>query len=191
MMKQAMTVGLVAAMVLVGCWASACLADGQSPPAYVIGPGDVLDVAEWKNPELTKMVVVLPDGKINFPLVGEMKASGKTVIQLAEEMSARLNRYVPEPNLSVVVHQVNSMMIYVIGKVNKPGRFMVNTNVNVLQALAIAGGLNSFAKRDQIKVFRDRGEKTAIFSFDYKAVAAGEDLGQNIALERGDVVVVR
>ncbi|UCF94521.1 MAG: SLBB domain-containing protein, partial [Desulfobacterales bacterium] len=93
-------------------------------------------------------------------------------------------------NLSVVVHQVNSMLIYVIGRVNNPGRFVLNADVNVLQALAMAGGLNPFAKRGSIKIFREAGGGTKVFGFDYDDVAKGEKLEQNIRLKRGDVIVV-
>jgi polysaccharide export outer membrane protein len=157
---------------------------------YVIGPGDVLEISVWKEEALTKLVTVLPDGKIAFPLIGEAVASGWTVAQLKKEIETRLARYVPDPVLSVGVHQMNSLMIYVVGKVNNPGRFVLNTNVDVLQALAMAGGLNSFAKRGQIKVLRKRDGKTKIFDFDYDDVTEGKKLEQNIQLVRGDVVVV-
>ena len=157
---------------------------------YIIGPGDILDISVWKDEALTKLVTVLPDGKISFPLIGEMTASGKTVGQLSDELREKLTRYVPDVILSVLVHQVNSMMIYVIGKVNKPGRFVLNTNVNVMQALAMAGGLNPFAKGNSIKIFREVPSNIKVFYFDYDDVSKGKDLDQNIRLKRGDVVVV-
>lgn len=158
--------------------------------AYIIGPGDVLDISVWKDEALTKLVTVLPDGKFSFPLIGEVKAAGKTVAVLHKELEVKLNRFVPEVSLSVVVSQVNSMLIYVIGRVNNPGRFILNTNVNVLQALAMAGGMNPFAKRSKVKIFREEGGETKKFSFDYDEVAKGELLEQNIILKRGDVIVV-
>jgi polysaccharide export outer membrane protein len=157
---------------------------------YIIGPGDVLEISVWKEEALTKLVTVLPDGKISFPLIGEAMASGWTVAQLKKEIESRLARFVPDPVLSVRVYQMNSLMVYVVGKVNNPGRFVLNTNVDVLQALAMAGGLNSFAKRGQIKVFRKHDGKTKIFDFDYDDVTDGEKLEQNIQLVRGDVIVV-
>ena len=157
---------------------------------YVIGPGDVLDISVWKDEALTKLVTVLPDGNIAFPLIGQVKAAGKTLAVLHKELEIKLNRYVPEVSLSMVVSQVNSMLIYVIGRINSPGRFVVNTNVDVLQALAMAGGLNPFAKRGKIKIFRKQGEKTKIFDFDYDDLAKGENLAQNIILQRGDVILV-
>jgi polysaccharide export outer membrane protein len=157
---------------------------------YVIGPGDVLDISVWNNQALSKAVTVLPDGKIYFPLIGEVTVAGKTVAVLGKELKAKLHSFVPDPELTVMINQVNSMLIYVIGKVNHPGRFVLNTNINVLQALATAGGLNTFAKRSKIKIFRETSGKTRIFPFDYDDVTDGEKLDQNIKLERGDVVVV-
>jgi len=158
--------------------------------AYLIGSGDVLDISVWKNPDLTRQVVVLPDGKITFPLIGELQAAGKTVAQLTGEMKKKLGRFVPDATLTVMIAQVGSMHVYVIGRVNNPGRFVLNTNINVLQALSMAGGLNPFAKRGQIKIFREQKSDIKVFYFDYDEVAKGNDLTQNMRLHRGDVIVV-
>ena len=157
---------------------------------YVIGPGDVLDISVWKEQALTKLVTVLPDGKISFPLVGAITAGGKNLNQLTKELEKKLSRFVPDLSLSVVVHQVNSHMVYVIGKVNKPGRFVLNSNIDVLQALAMAGGLNPFAEQGNIKIFREAGSGKKIFKFDYDDVAGGKKLEENIKLKRGDIIVV-
>jgi len=159
-------------------------------PGYVIGLGDVLDISVWKNDEMTKKVTVLPDGKITFPLIGDHTAEGKTVAQLKNELEAKIIRFIPEPVLSIVVQQVNSMYIYVIGRVNKPGRFDLNTNVNVLQALSMAGGLNPFAKRNKIRIQREENNSTQIYEFNYDDVTKNGKLEQNIRLKRGDVIVV-
>jgi polysaccharide export outer membrane protein len=157
---------------------------------YLIGPGDVLDISVWKDEALTRSCVVRPDGFISFPLAGEIPAAERTVSQLKAEMEAKLSRYVPGVVLSLEVKQINSLIIYVIGKVNNPGRFVLSVDVNVLQALATAGGLNVFAKRDMIKVYRQGTNETAIFPFDYDSVTEGKRLEQNIHLKRGDVVVI-
>jgi polysaccharide export outer membrane protein len=157
---------------------------------YTIGPGDVLDISVWNNEDLSKLVTVLPDGKMHFTLIGEVAAGGKTVRDLEKELKKRISVFVPNPNLSVMVNEVNSMMIYVIGRVNRPGRFALNTNINVLQALTMAGGLNPFAKRNKIKIFRETKGRTDIFQFKYDRVTEGENQQQNIWLKRGDVVVV-
>jgi polysaccharide export outer membrane protein len=171
---------------------AAAAAQESSPMSdYIIGPGDVLNIAVWKDEALTRQCVVLPDGKIAFPLIGEIKASGRTVTDLSKELSQKLGRFVPGVDLSVAVHQVNSLIIYVIGRVNSPGRFVLNTDVNVMQALAMAGGLNPFAKRGDIKIFREAdGGDTKAFTFDYDAVSSGSDIKGNIRLKRGDVIVV-
>jgi polysaccharide export outer membrane protein len=157
---------------------------------YIIGPGDTLEISVWKDPELTKTVTVLPDGKFSFPLIGEVKAGGKTVAELHKELKAGLDRFVPDVNLHVGVQQVNSMLIYVIGYAKSPGRYALNANVNVLQALTMAGGLDEFADQDGIKIFRQAGAQTQILNFDYKAVIDGKNLEQNIILQRGDIIVV-
>ncbi len=170
-------------------WAGG-IAAGQSSTDYVIGPGDLLDVSVWKNADLTRAVVVLPDGKISFPLIGEVAAGGRTVAQLKSELAKKLSRYVSDPVLSVSVNQVNSMLIYVIGRVRQPGRFVLNANVNVLQGLALAGGLTPFAKKDKIRILRQEKGTTRSFSFNYDEVANNRNLAQNILLQRGDVLVV-
>jgi polysaccharide export outer membrane protein len=159
-------------------------------PDYVIGAGDVLDISVWKDEALTKSVIVLPDGQITFPLIGKVEAAGKKVSQLKEEMESKLARYVTDLVLSVEVKQINSMTIYVIGRVNAPGRFALNGNVSVLQALAIAGGFTPFANRDKVKIFRQDGGKTKVLPFRYSDVADGKKLEENIMLHRGDVIVV-
>lgn len=179
---------LILAVVL--CWTAAsvpCVFGGE----YRIGPGDVLDIGVWKNPDLQKQLAVLPDGRIHFPLVKEIQAAGLTVGELEAKILEKLTKYIPEPDLSISIAQVNSLMIYVIGKVNKPGRFPLNSDIDVLQALALAGGLNAFAKEKEISVFRKSNSGTAIFTFNYDDVSQGEKLEQNIMLERGDVIVVR
>ena len=159
-------------------------------PDYLLGPGDQIDIAVWKDETLTKTVIVLPDGKISFPLIGEIQAAGRTIPQLKAEITKKISPYAPDPTISIEVRQVNSMLVYVIGRVNTPGRFSLNTNVNVLQALTMAGGVNPFAKRDKIKIFRKEGGKTTIFRFKYDDVVEGTELQQNIMLQRGDLIVV-
>jgi polysaccharide biosynthesis/export protein len=157
---------------------------------YIIGPGDVLDISVWKDEALTRTVVVLPDGRISFPLIGEVVAGGKTLAQLKSEIERKLARYVPDMVLSLEVKQCNSLLVYVLGRVNNPGRFVLNANVNVLQALAMAGGLNPFAKKDDIRIFRHERGKTTIFPFRYSEVAEGNRLEENIWLRQGDLILV-
>ncbi len=166
---------------------------GQSKAAvnaYVIGAGDVLEISVWKDDAMSRQVVVLPDGLISFPLVGEVIAAGKTVKEFKAELVEKIKPFVPDPVVTMIVSQVNSLQIYVIGRVNKPGRFKLNSSVNVLQALAMAGGLNPFAKKNQIKIIRERQGVSEVFPFDYELVAKETKLEQNISLKRGDVVLV-
>jgi polysaccharide export outer membrane protein len=183
--------GLVLVLVLCAALAAAAQAQEISPMAdYIIGPGDVLDIAVWKDEALTRKVVVLPDGKITFALIGQIQAGGRTIGDVRKELEQKLRRFVPEIELSVTVDQVKSIIVYVIGRVNKPGHFDLNADVNVLQALAMAGGLNPFAKSGSIKIFRESGGGTKVFTFDYDSVSSGEDISKNIKLQRGDVIVV-
>ena len=193
---------LIFAIVLLGTLPLCAQAGGEEAPTekkaatekvdenYIIGPGDVLDISLWRDDAMARQVVVLTDGKIAFPLIGEVEAAGKTVAALKKEMSERLIEYVPEPVLNVEVKQSASMVIYVTGKVNAPGRFPVSHNVTVLQAISTAGGLNPFAKRNKIKILRQASDKTTVLSFKYDEVIEGKNLSQNISLKRGDVVVV-
>ncbi|MEK7394191.1 MAG: polysaccharide biosynthesis/export family protein [Fibrobacterota bacterium] len=157
---------------------------------YTIGPGDQLGIEVWKDPALTRVVTVLPDGKISFPLIGELDAGGKTVAQLKKEIEQKIARYVPDSTTTVEVRQSNSLHIYVLGRINAPGRLILNANVNVLQALAIAGGPNTFANRTRIRIFRQEGGKTLSFPFNYDDVTAGKELQMNIEVKRGDVIFV-
>lgn len=160
------------------------------PSPYLIGPGDILSISVWKDEALTQRLPVLPDGTLHFPLVGKLKAGGKTTDEFKREIEAKIARYVPDPVLSVSVTEVNSMVFYVIGRVNAPGRQLLNANVTALQALAMAGGPNPFAKRNKIKIFREENNQTLIFDFPYDDISKGERLEYNILLKRGDVMVV-
>ena len=186
MKRRLLVWGLAIAMVMMSCalWAADSLQD------YTVGSGDVLHISVWKDEALTKSLVVLPDGKISFPLIGELTVGGKTVTQIRSEIAAKIIKYVPDVVLSVDVQKVNSMTVYVIGEVKTAGRFVMDGNFNVLMALSSAGGFIEWAKKDKIKIFRQDGDKTVIHAFDYEEVAAGKNLGQNILLKRGDVIVV-
>jgi len=157
---------------------------------YRIGVGDVLSVSVWRDESLTSQVVVLPDGTITLPLIGTVEARGLDLASLEAVVTRRLTPFIPNPVLTVAVTRINSLMVYVIGKVNRPGRFELADHITVLQALALAGGTNTFARSNRIKIFRETVEGTHIYDFDYDQVAKGRGLEQNIRLERGDVIVV-
>jgi len=163
---------------------------GNVANTYVIQPGDVLQILVWKEKDLQAEVMVRPDGGLNFPLVGEISASGKTVEQLQKELSDRLTKYVPDPVVTVIVKQGLGNKIYVIGKVNKPGEFIATRNMDVMQALSIAGGPTPYASVNNIKILRRINGEQQTFRFKYSHVEKGRDLEQNIILQSGDVVVV-
>jgi polysaccharide export outer membrane protein len=159
-------------------------------PAYVIGPEDALDIAVWKDDTLKAATLVRPDGGISFPLVGDLTAAGKTALQLREELTRRLEKYIPEPVVTVAVVRVASYRIYVIGRVNKPGDFALGRNIDVLQALSLAGGMTPFASEDGIRIIRKIDGKSVSIPFQYSRVRRGGDLSQNITLRSGDVLLV-
>jgi polysaccharide export outer membrane protein len=181
----------ILAMVLAAGSLHAAAPAGEMPvPDYIIGDGDVLLISVWKDPALTRQVTVLPGGKFSFPLIGELMAGGKTTAELKAELNEKISKFVPEPILTLEVQSVNSLLIYVLGQVNHPGRFALNSQIDVLQALASAGGLNAFAKRNKIQIYRKTKSGPETIAFRYDEVIEGEGLKQNILLQRGDVIVV-
>jgi polysaccharide export outer membrane protein len=172
------------------CSTHASAADPASARAYLLQPGDVLGVSVWKEEELSREVIIRPDGKINFPLVGEAQASGDSVETLRALIAEKLKRYIPDPVVTVSVRQFAGNLVYVIGKVNRPGVFSIPREVDVMQALSMAGGTSTYAALNKIRILRrENGELRAI-RFHYGEVEKGEDLEQNIILKPGDVVVV-
>ena len=157
---------------------------------YIIGPGDQLGITVWRDDMLTRTVLVLPDGKIQMPLVGEIAAGGKTVAELRNDLKEKFSNYIVDADIAVEVKQLNSLFIYIIGRVNAPGRQMLVADTTVLQALTIAGGLNPYASEDDIKIFRQDKEATLVYPFRYSEVFSGKHLEDNILLRRGDVIVV-
>jgi polysaccharide export outer membrane protein len=162
----------------------------SSTQDYLIGPGDVLEISVWNNEALTKLVTVLPDGKIHFPLIGEVVVGGKTLTDLEKELKEKIGKYVTDTDLLVMVQQTGSFVIYVIGEVNRPGRFNLNTNINVLQALAMAGGFTEWAKKNKIKIFRETEDKTEVLKFSYDDIVKEKNINSNIKLKRGDTIFV-
>jgi polysaccharide export outer membrane protein len=158
---------------------------------YIIGPGDELAISVWKEEALTKILTVLPDGKFTFPLIGSVSAAGRSTNQIEAEITKRMTRYISDPIVSVSVYQIKSLLIYVVGKVKKPDCYVLNSRIKVLQALALAGGLNEFAQSRQVRIFREKKDHTQVFSFNYDKISKGNNLKENIFLQRGDVIVVR
>jgi polysaccharide biosynthesis/export protein len=172
------------------------LAEAQATAAqvvedkYQLGPEDVIEISVWKEPDLTKQITISPDGKISYPLVGDVQIAGKTVKQVREEIGKRLEKFVTDAQVTVILLKTQYYKIYVMGKVNKPGEFLVGRPANVMQALAMAGGLTPFASPSKIVILRRVSGIEQTLPFDYKSVSRGDFLEQNITLLPGDVVVV-
>ncbi len=162
----------------------------QDRLAYTIQPGDKLQISVWNEPDLQKELLVAPDGGIAFPLVGEISVIGKSIVELREEISTRLSRFISEPMVTVTVSEVLGNSIYVLGQVRKPGQYVVNPMVDVMQALSMAGGTTPFASLNNILILRRRGSQQVAISFKYGDVSSGRNLELNIVLQSGDVVVV-
>ena len=157
---------------------------------YRLHPGDTVTVSVWKEEGLSEEITIRPDGKFSFPLAGELVASGRSVNEIKNEVEAKLKVYIPEPVVSVSVKAFGGNRIFVVGQVRKPGFFVMNPQLDVLQALAMAEGGTPFAKLDDIIIIRNSSGRQQIFGFRYSQVTEGRNLSQNIKLESGDVVVV-
>ena len=163
---------------------------GEAREPYTINPGDLLEISVWKEPDLQREVLVRPDGAFSFPLSGDIVAVGRTVEAVRQDLTARLETYIPDLVVTVTVAAINGNKIYVIGQVNTPGQFIVNPRVDVIQALSIAGGMTPFAEVNDIKILRRKNGRQTILRFRYNDIVKGQDLEQNILLEVGDVVLV-
>ena len=163
---------------------------GIDPATYHVGPEDVLEISVWREDTLKKEALVRPDGGISYPLIGEVRAAGRTVSEIREEITKRLDKFIPDAVVSVTILKTGSQRVYVIGKVTKPGEFPLGRYVDVLQALSMAGGLTPFADSNNIRVMRRDGDRQVVLPFEYGAVIRGQKLEENIQLRTGDVVVV-
>ena len=158
--------------------------------SYRIGPQDVLKVDVWKELELTRSVPVRPDGKISLPLLNDVQAAGLTSMELANNITEGLKKFINNPQVTVTVSEINSRRVYVNGEVTRPGAFALLPNMTVLQALTSAGGFTQFARTNKIYVLRTEDGKQVKHSFNYKDVVNGKRPEDNIALQPGDTIVV-
>ena len=165
-------------------------ASARADNEYTIGPGDVLEILVWNDEQLSRQVVVPPDGVISYPLVGDFIARGISINVLEQHMQKKFEQYLPDTPVSVSLVAANDLKIYVMGKVNKPGVFPINLETSVMQALAMAGGLSTFADAKDILLLRRKGDRIKKLDFNYKDIEKGKRLDQNILLKRGDVIVV-
>lgn len=157
---------------------------------YVISPGDLLDVQVWQEPNVSKQVPVRPDGKISLPLLDDVQAAGLTATALTANLTERLKKFISDPQVTVIVTQVNSQRIYITGEVNRGGIVPLEPGMTVLQGLASAGGFTAFANVKKIYVLRKENGKQVKFPFNYKEAIKGKDASQNILLQPGDTIVV-
>jgi len=159
---------------------------------YIIGPEDVLEITVWKNADLSKLVQVRPDGRISLPLVGDVSAVGRTAAQLTDDIATRLKSYMENPTVSIVIKEVNSYQIYVLGEVNKPGKYPLKSKTTLLQAITVASGFTPVAARNKIVVFRfgKDGEGLTKIKASYDDIVLRDGSNQNIELKPGDQIVV-
>jgi polysaccharide export outer membrane protein len=158
---------------------------------FTIGDDDVLSINVWKEPDISRSIPVRSDGKISLPLVGEVQATGRTPLKLEQDIAARLKNYIDEPEVTVIVQQINSQKFNILGQVNRPGSYPITNSATVLDAIALAGGFRDFAKQKSIYVLRQNADGTqSRMPFNYKDVAKGRNTAQNVKLEPRDTVVV-
>jgi polysaccharide export outer membrane protein len=161
----------------------------QNKP-YVLGCGDTLKVTVWRHEETDTDAVIMPDGKISLPLVGEITAAGLTVDELKDELNRKYNEYITEPHITITIKETNSLKIYVLGEVKSPNEYKLNSYTDVLQAISMAGGFTIYANKSSIDIIRKEGDKKIKINFNYNEVLKGKNLNQNIPLKPGDVIVV-
>ena len=159
--------------------------------SFVIGNDDVLAISVWKEPDLSRSIPVRSDGRISLPLIGELQASGRTPLKLEQEIADKLQPYLEEPDVTVIVQQINSEKFNILGQVAKPGAYPITNSATVLDAIALAGGCRDFAKRGSIYILRRNpdGSESRI-PFNYKDVIKGKNMAQNIKLRPHDTIVV-
>jgi polysaccharide export outer membrane protein len=156
---------------------------------YRIGPEDILDISVWKNPELSRTVPVRPDGKVSLPLVNDIQAAGLTPTGLRRQLIDRLSEYIPAPEVAVIVREVHSMKVAVVGAVKTPGRYELKSAATVLELIALAQGFTDFASRDRIVILRQENGESRRIPFNYGKVAGGDEQS-NLVVQPGDIIVV-
>jgi polysaccharide export outer membrane protein len=160
------------------------------PPDYVIGPDDQLSVLFWRDKDLSADVTVRPDGKITLPLLNDLQAAGLRPDQLRQKVTDEAKRYVEDPQPTIVIRQINSRKVFITGQVAKPGPYPLTAPTTVLQLISMAGGLTEYAHNKRISIMRTENGRQSAYRFNYKDVASGKNMKQNLELKPGDTVVV-
>ena len=190
-----LVVGLVVGLAILWSPLVSPVAHAQTEPrssevGYRLNPGDVLDISLFQEPDMRRELVILPDGTIAYPLAGTLQASGRTPIEVQGEIEARLRPFFPDPFVTVSVVQASGNLIFVTGAVRSPGSFSISGALDVVQALALAGGLADKIDPDEIIVLRREGTNQQALKVNYQAIQSGKDLSSNFVLRSGDVVMV-
>ncbi|MHC8411826.1 polysaccharide biosynthesis/export family protein [Pseudomonas sp. Hz4] len=162
----------------------------EKTPVYLLNPGDLLSVSVWGEDKLNKELRVLPDGSITFPLAGKVDVEGLDSTAAEQKIATKLEKFIPDPQVSVVITNPAGNLVYVQGKVVKPGTVPMSGLTTVLQALSLSGGLDKFADKDEIKVVRPNGDKQEILHVNYSELMSGDDMSTNFPLKAGDTLVV-
>ena len=181
---------VLGAMLLSGCAHQASGKVDNTDQPYRIGREDVLDVAVWRDGDLSRTLPVRPDGFISLPMVGEVKAEGRTPTELSDQIRDSLRAYVQEPRVTVIVREVNSSRVFITGEVAHPGAYPLRGRVSILQAIALAGGFTDFADRDGIAVLRRSGQDGSTIPVSYSDLVAKPGENEPLILRPGDTIVV-
>lgn len=163
----------------------------SSDSEYLIGIEDILSISVWRDPDLTREVPVRPDGKISLPLIRDVMAAGKTPLALAEQIEIRLKEFLTSPSVTVIVKEVNSLKVYLLGEVAIPGPIMLRSNLRLLQAISMAGGVTEFGGRSGVLIYRQTPLREQVIEISYRDLLKGTNPSDNIVLKPNDTVVVR
>lgn len=164
--------------------------NGKTDPSYIVGIADELQISVWKEPDLSMPVVVRPDGMITLPVIDDVKVVGLTTKQVQDVLTEKLKNVVSEPQVTVIVRNIRSRKVYLVGQVGRPGSVTLNGHETVLQVLAESGGPGPYAKSDKIYILRQVGDRQQKLNFNYKKAVKGDDPHADIPLNTGDVIVV-
>ena len=158
---------------------------------YVLQAGDIVSITVYQEDGLSREALVRPDGGMSFPLVGDLHVAGLTPLEVKQALELRLGEYIPESNVTVAVREIAGNQVFVVGKVNRPGAYPLYRPLDVMQALALAGGTAQFANVDDIRIIRRDAEgRQHLYEFEYSRVVDGRNLEQNMLLRSGDTIVV-
>ena len=180
---------LLLAFCALAIWSGSACADEQTE-TYLLSPGDSVLISVWREENLHLEVRVLPDGSITFPLAGRVEVAGLDSTTAAQNIAAKLEQYLPDPSVSVVITSTAGNLVYVLGKVAKPGPLVMAGPTSVLQALSMSGGLDKFADKGALKVVRRKGQVQEILPIRYSDLISGRDMASNFQLQAGDTLVV-